>query len=1113
MVAKDVHHAPELAVNLLSVSRIASHGKSLIFDIDGCPIVDIPTRVPQSHVLGAASQHQGLYRLDHPVQFGLLAGQPHDLWHRRMVTGIPKNSVSNIDCITYVKGKQCRLPFPKPQGKRATNLLDVVHSDICGPMQVRSSSGARYFISLIDDFSRKSFVYFLKNKTEALQKFKEFVAFIERKTSRKVKCLRTDNGQEYVNEHFAQFLTANGIRHERSIPDTPEQNGIAERLNLTLVEKARTMLIDASLSTDLWAEAIGTANYLRNRCLTKALRNVTPEEAWSGRKPNLSHLKLFGCLAMVHIPARRRQKWDAKSKECIFVGYSETSKGYRTINRFTEKLNIARVVVFLESSFPGTRQSNAHLDEPEKCAPDDGEQVIMWKLQDDNPSETEADKAVSSPIEGKESSCCDTVNEDARTNEGRPKRNRVPNRTIFNSDFVVYQAGMYEGDPVSYADAIRRPDAHDWLAAKWDAKSEECIFVGYSETSKGYRTINRFTKKLNIARDVVFLESSFPGTRQTNAHLDEPEKSAPDDGEEVIMWKLQDDKPSETEADKAVSSPIEGKESSCCDTVNEDARTNEGRPKRNRVPNRTIFNSDFVVYQAGMYEGDPVSYADAIRRPDAHDWLAAVDQELASHHKNHSWEMCSLPVGKKATKTKYKIDATIERWKARLLAKGCSQKPGIDYEDTFAPTLGHASLRLLLSLAVQNDLEIIQMDVVTAFLNPKLKEEIHMELPEGVTKCQYPTYCRLMKSIYAFKQSSRAWYDMLDGTLQKFGMKRLKSEPCVYYRRIVEKMLIVGVYVDDSLILSNDQQATTDLKEALHKQFEMKDLGKAHWCLGIRINQDKKVGTLSIDQARYIDQILETFGMVDCKVAKTPLDLNLLLSKEMSPKTEEERTEMKNVPYREAVGSLLYLSQANRADKCHAVGVVSRYSNNPGKAHWIAVKRIMRYLKGTRNMKLVYKRAERSLTAYCDADWANDKDDRRSTTGFFVCLSGTAVSWSSKKQRTVALSTAEAEYMAPSHAMQEITWLQSLCTEMSIYTEKCRLLCDNSAATSISQGQERSSRTKHTDIRHHFVRENVQAGDVLIEHVATENNAADMLTKVVTAARLNECTSLVGMTP
>uniref|UniRef100_A0A5S6QGT0 Integrase catalytic domain-containing protein n=1 Tax=Trichuris muris TaxID=70415 RepID=A0A5S6QGT0_TRIMR len=224
-------------------------------------------------------------------------------------------------------------------------------------MQVRSVGRARYFITFIDDFSRKSFVYFLKSKDEALKKFKEFVAFVERKTSTKVKCLRTDNGKEYLNDSFAEFLKDNGIRHERSVPDTPQQNGIAERLNRTLVEKARTMLIDAGLSLDLWAEAVGTANYLRNRCPTKALRDMTPQEAWSGRKPNLAHLKIFGCLAMVHIPDRRRRKWDAKSEERIFVGYSETSKGYRTINRITKKLTVAKDVVFLETKFPAIQES------------------------------------------------------------------------------------------------------------------------------------------------------------------------------------------------------------------------------------------------------------------------------------------------------------------------------------------------------------------------------------------------------------------------------------------------------------------------------------------------------------------------------------------------------------------------------------------------------------------------------------------------------------------------------------------------------------------------------------------------------------------------------------
>uniref|UniRef100_A0A5S6QB25 Reverse transcriptase Ty1/copia-type domain-containing protein n=1 Tax=Trichuris muris TaxID=70415 RepID=A0A5S6QB25_TRIMR len=172
----------------------------------------------------------------------------------------------------------------------------------------------------------------------------------------------------------------------------------------------------------------------------------------------------------------------------------------------------------------------------------------------------------------------------------------------------------------------------------------------------------------------------------------------------------------------------------------------------------------------------------------------------------------------------------------------------------------------------------------------------------------------------------------------------------------------------------------------------------------------------------------------------------------------------------------------------------------------------MRYLRATKTMKLVYKKGEDSLTAYCDADWASDRDDRRSTTGFVVCLSGAAMSWNSKKQRTVALSTTEAEYMAMSHTIQEITWLRSLCDELSVCHGRSRLLCDNSAAICISQGQDRSQRTKHIDIRHHFLKERVQAGDVSLVQITSDDNAADMLTKPLVAARLNECTKLVGMT-
>uniref|UniRef100_A0A5S6QMP8 Reverse transcriptase Ty1/copia-type domain-containing protein n=1 Tax=Trichuris muris TaxID=70415 RepID=A0A5S6QMP8_TRIMR len=312
-----------------------------------------------------------------------------------------------------------------------------------------------------------------------------------------------------------------------------------------------------------------------------------------------------------------------------------------------------------------------------------------------------------------------------------------------------------------------------------------------------------------------------------------------------------------------------------------DVLVEQERSKRHHAPSRAIFNSDFVVYQANTLEtNDPIRYADAMRRPEASEWLAAIDEELVAHHRNHSWKICDLRKGKNAVKrrwvfrTKCKADGTVEK-------------------QTFAPTLSYSSLRLLLALAVQNDFDVNQMDVVTTFLNPSLKEEIYMELPEGV-EGQKPVYCRLNKSIYGLKQASRAW---------------LQNEPRIYHWRRNEKTLIVGICVDDLIILSNDKQTSKDLKAALQKQFEMKDLGEAHWCLGMRIVCDKEHKRLSIDQERHIDQMLETFGMTDCKVAKTPLDSNQVLSKDMAPKTEDERTEMQKVPYREAVGCLIYLSQ------------------------------------------------------------------------------------------------------------------------------------------------------------------------------------------------------------
>lgn len=237
-----------------------------------------------------------------------------------------------------------------------------MHSDVCGPMPKDSWGGARYFITFIDDFSRKIFIYFMKRKSEAFDMFKTFKSLVENQTDRKIKKLRTDNGTEYMNDSFEHYLKCNGIIHQTTVPYTPQQNGVAERTNRTLVEKARCLMHEAGCNERMWAESVNTSAYLKNRSPHKAVCG-TPEEIWSGKKVDLGHLKVFGCVVQALVPKELRKKIDATSKSYIFVGYCEETKGYRLfyINK-SGKIVKARDVVFFENKF----NSKSLREQPER---------------------------------------------------------------------------------------------------------------------------------------------------------------------------------------------------------------------------------------------------------------------------------------------------------------------------------------------------------------------------------------------------------------------------------------------------------------------------------------------------------------------------------------------------------------------------------------------------------------------------------------------------------------------------------------------------------------------------------------------------------------------------
>lgn len=981
----EVLHVPGLATNLLSVSRIVSKGFTVVFDVTGCQILDSDGK------LFATGQHvNNMFKLNAKERGScLVAGREvqvsMELWHRRMghmnddhlvklrnnlATGIQfSGSSCNKVCVSCLKGKQARQPFSS-KGTRASGMLDLVHSDLCGPMEVNSFSGARYFYTFIDDFSRKVFVYFLKNKELAEMVFQHFKAFVENQTGKLIKILRSDNGGEYISQSYENTLKKAGIHHQKSIPYSPQQNGVAERMNRTLQERARCMVFDAGLTKSYWAEAVATAAYIINRSPTSALVDATPEEIWTQNKPDLSHLRVFGCDAMVHVPKQRRKKWDAKSNCLTFVGYCEESKGYRFIHPVTKKLTKSRDVVFIENSFNG---------------------------------------------------------------------NVLCNRSLTNSLVTEYQ------DNVGTMEGENQVEAPSRLEAQMQSE--------------------------HIAETVDGL-------------TDETDDSS-DDGS--YSNALEDVAP----------------------TIELPRRSERLQKKRELVDCASLF-----VH--GLHPDDPLTVKEAMECHEHESWKKAMDEEYAAHQENSTWELVDLPKDRKPLGNKWVFKAkrdssgNVIRHKARLVVQGFLQRKGIDYEETYAPVIRYNSIRFLLALAVKFDLDLIQMDAVTAFIQGDVSEEIYMVQPKEYR--QGEKVCKLKKAIYGLKQAGRVWNVKLDGALKEIGFRRSEVDPCIYYNVNGRLMTFIGVYVDDSLIASNDKQMQRILHDELHKRFKMKDLGEANCCIGLRISRLRSNGEISIDQEKHIVELLQKFNMVDCNPAATPSDPNQKLTKEMCPKTEEEMEAMSNVPYQQLVGSLLYIAQGSRPDIAWSVNNVSKFNQNPGQSHWVAAKRILRYLKGTSNAKLKFtKNGNANFIGYCDSDYASDCEDRRSCSGYVFLLQNGAISWNSKRQQTVALSTTEAEYMSLASAVQEALWLRQFFKEFEDNEDGTVVNCDNRSALDLASTTGYHKRTKHIDVRHHFLRQRVENKEIVLNHVGTNDMVADVLTKPLFAERHLKCSRGLGI--
>lgn len=881
-------------------------------------------------------------------------------------------------CDTCMKGKMTRKPFPKSSESRSKSTLQLIHTDVCGPMQIVTPSQNRYILTLIDDYSRYTTIYLLNRKSEVTERVKSFVQEVKTEFGRVPKIFRSDRGTEYINQDLKDFFREEGIRSQYTVSYTPEQNGVAERKNRSLMEMARCLLIDAKLEKKYWGEAVTYSNYLQNRLGTKAT-GVSPVERWRGIKPDLKDMHIFGSKVYAHIPKELRKKLDNKAKGYRFAGFDENSKGYRLMDTSIDKIVISRDVKFTES-MDGLKQAE-----------------VAPTGVDENENSNSLTEWVSN-------------NTPTRMESGEGDRDDTENEI--------------ESDPETEANAIPR-------------------------RGRGRPRIIR------------------TGTR--------------------------------------------------------------GRPRK-VYSESTSSTEHFSGYAAAV----PMDIATS--GEDANEWLLAMVSEVKSMLEKDVWDLVERPEGRNVIGSrmvltnKYGPDGTLSKRKARLVARGFSQRPGMDFSETFAPVARLGSIRLAAALAANYGMSIHQIDIATAYLNGSLDEEIFMEVPENVQEVLQKIIdleqtgsqigntarkmlmqlesgnrvCKLKKAIYGLKQAGRQWHSRLDEELRSLGLKASNFDPCVYHTGKGEDLLLVIVYVDDLLLLSKGQRKIQQIKDRLTNAFcSIKDLGNVEYCLGIEFST--KVGEVQLSQRTYIRKLLEKFNMIEANPVKTPLEPGTVLTKEKC------KTEDREYPYRELIGWLMYLSIVTRPDISYAVSYLSQFNSCYGKTHWEAAKRVLRYLKGTDHYRLTYRSGNSSLKGFTDADWGGCILDRRSYTGYVFHFGGGPISWESRKQRTVALSTTEAEYAAITDAVKEAIYLKDTFLELGVKIDDVSVYNDNASALKLSKNPVYHARTKHIAIRHHFLKEVIREGKFNLEYQCTNDMIADVLTKALNGPKHIKCVKGLGL--
>lgn len=639
--------------------------------------------------------------------------------------------------------------------------------------------------------------------------------------------------------------------------------------------------------------------------------------------------------------------------------------------------------------------------------------------------------------------------------------------------------------------------------SKLDDKAVKGYLVGYCDDD-GYRVFLPSKNDTVKSANVVFNEQKIGPASQLSEITSNTGPSS------SMMFEILD---TANDEDKQEASEL-------CNNENETTQMTAHALRDRSTLQRPVRFNDYDVYSSILTLEEPKTYDEAMKSPVYADWKQAMDEEMASHAKHGTWQLVEPPKGRKILENRwvYKVktnpDGSIERFKARLVAKGYTQTADIDYGETFSPVCRYDTIRAIIATAAKENLKLFQIDVETAFLYGDLNEEIYMHQPEGYDDGS-GRICKMLRPLYGLKQAGRCWNAKFTDVLKEHGMIQSKSDHCLFIRNDNGCKMLMAIYVDDGIAAVQDEETFFTFVDELKLHFNIR-VSTLSCFLGLQVEYLKD-GSLFLHQEAFTRKMLERFG--DAKTSHIPVKKSSLKVNYSEPnddgmiKIKEAKPLSSEVPYRSAVGTLLYLAMGTRPDIAYAVSLISRKLDNPSETDWEIVQTTLRYLRNTIGHGIVYNNDnDRSLMLFSDADNNSCAETRRSRTGVISFYGGGAITWRSKLQEAISNSTTEAEFMAAADATKDLIWLNRLFNEIANNVSLPILQIDNQSAIKYIKNPMFHARTKHIDQRYKFVQDEFSKGHFDIGYVRSNEQRADILTKALPAPAFQCQKTLLGVT-